>query len=34
AMRVGHDRLSLSVKITLPDGSRHPMIFYADMKGE
>ncbi|EOO2529855.1 TPA: hypothetical protein ACHKXG_005034, partial [Escherichia coli] len=27
-------RLSLSVKITLPDGSRHPMIFYADMKGE
>ncbi|MEH5399764.1 phage GP46 family protein, partial [Escherichia coli] len=32
AMRVGHDRLSLSVKITLPDGSRHPMIFYADMK--
>ncbi|EOW6074078.1 hypothetical protein ACOZGK_005609, partial [Escherichia coli] len=25
---------SLSVKITLPDGSRHPMIFYADMKGE
>ncbi|EOO1331464.1 hypothetical protein BMC76_RS27470, partial [Escherichia coli] len=22
------------VKITLPDGSRHPMIFYADMKGE
>ncbi|EOA3066914.1 phage GP46 family protein, partial [Escherichia coli] len=23
-----------SVKITLPDGSRHPMIFYADMKGE
>ncbi|ENU5204032.1 hypothetical protein ACI8OA_005514, partial [Escherichia coli] len=20
--------------ITLPDGSRHPMIFYADMKGE
>ncbi|TJR85896.1 phage GP46 family protein [Escherichia coli] len=34
AMRVGHARLSLSVKITLPDGSRHPMIFYADMKGE
>ena len=34
AERVGHARLALSVRITLPDGSVRPMIFYADLKAE
>ncbi|ENC8725120.1 TPA: hypothetical protein IBV46_003458 [Escherichia coli] len=34
AERTAHEQLSLFVEITLPDGSREPMIFYADIKGE
>ncbi|HAT1683972.1 TPA: hypothetical protein I8Y21_004734 [Klebsiella oxytoca] len=33
AARVAHDRLQLAVALVLPDGSRRPVVFEADLQG-